>query len=805
MGVAVSNLRIITSPEDNKKLVARWDINVQNLDGFTYTWFYDDGTFMGGDPWHTGDQQSNKALDKNYCEYTPPDDYVRVHFHILPMAKTHKVKQGNNEVDVPYWTGEVRIASHEAGTDIPDVPTNLSVSITDKNLITMKAKAADVVADGIVFEVFKVDGTKNVKYSEATAYIDKPNDTQSTREATAQMRVPNGGKYKVRAAALNDRTNHADWTSLIHYNARQNQYSRSLWTDLSSEVVSAPSGTNLKSVIALSKTSVRLTWNKDDNAEKYKIQYATKYEYLATNSNKTSSVSTTDKSTTFIVAGLEKGNQYFFRVASTNSEGDSDYSNIMSISLGSVPNAPTTWSRPTTAVVEEDCELYWSHNASDGSKETSAQVYIDVNGTAEIHTVINTDPDDVDAVTPKKYTILKTTLSVGGVIKWKVRTAGVTKEYGDWSATRQINVYQKPTIGLTVTDSSGSSIDTITGFPFYIKGVTTPSEQKPIGYSVTITSTETYTKTDSDGNQSIVMNGDSVYSKYINSSSSLLLEMNAGNIDLEPGVHYMVEVKASMDSGLMASNTASFYVSWVDEAHPIDAVVTYDENNFAAYITPFSETTDDSGNIIKTKNVTLGVYRKEIDGTMTEIAIGVSNTVRTTVTDPHPTLDYLRYRIVCTDTITGSVSYYDLPVIPVNSPYMVIQWNENWISYSGTANENAVTPPWSGSLVAIPYNVDVTDDNSPDSSLVQYAGRTYPVGYYGKSISAKSSWKCDIPWYDNETLFQLERLKIWKGNCYVRSPYGAGFWANVTVSFTRTHAKLTVPVTFTIKRVEGGV
>ena len=43
------------------------------------------------------------------------------------------------------------------------------------------------------------------------------------------------------------------------------------------------------------------------------------------------------------------------------------------------------------------------------------------------------------------------------------------------------------------------------------------------------------------------------------------------------------------------------------------------------------------------------------------------------------------------------------------------------------------------------------------------------------------------------------------GDVYVREPSGSGYWANVVVSFSQTHCKVTIPVTSTITRAEGGM
>ena len=99
----------------------------------------------------------------------------------------------------------------------------------------------------------------------------------------------------------------------------------------------------------------------------------------------------------------------------------------------------------------------------------------------------------------------------------------------------------------------------------------------------------------------------------------------------------------------------------------------------------------------------------------------------------------------------------------------------------------------------------VSDKADPDVTLVKYAGRKRQVSYYGTQLGESSTWRVEIPADDNETLYALRRLMIWTGDVYVREPSGSGYWANVKVSFSRTHCALTIPVTFDITRVEGGM
>ena len=204
--------------------------------------------------------------------------------------------------------------------------------------------------------------------------------------------------------------------------------------------------------------------------------------------------------------------------------------------------------------------------------------------------------------------------------------------------------------------------------------------------------------------------------------------------------------------------------------------------------------------------LTLSVYRREFDGDFTEIATGIKNGSNTYVIDPHPALDFARYRIVAIDNKTGAVSYNDPPGYPVGEKAIIIQWDEKWSNFDvDPDNEDALsTPPWTGSLLKLPYNIDVSDSNETDASLVEYIGRKHPVSYYGTQRGETASWSVDIPKSDKDTLYALRRLRVYMGDVYVREPSGSGYWARIKVSFSQTHCETVIPVSIDITRVEGG-
>lgn len=206
-----------------------------------------------------------------------------------------------------------------------------------------------------------------------------------------------------------------------------------------------------------------------------------------------------------------------------------------------------------------------------------------------------------------------------------------------------------------------------------------------------------------------------------------------------------------------------------------------------------------------TPRVLMSVYRREFDGTFSELAFNIDGTNSTAISDPHPALDYARYRLVARDRLTGGVSFYDLPPIPVGGKEIVIQWDEVWSSFETHEDDEPTAPPWSGSLLKLPYNIDISEQSDPEAELIEYIGRRNPVSYYGTQRRQSASLTTQIPKSDKETIYQLRRLANWAGDVYVREPSGVGYWARITVSFSQNHNEVTVPVDLSITRVEGGI
>ena len=208
-----------------------------------------------------------------------------------------------------------------------------------------------------------------------------------------------------------------------------------------------------------------------------------------------------------------------------------------------------------------------------------------------------------------------------------------------------------------------------------------------------------------------------------------------------------------------------------------------------------------------TPDITLSVYRKEQNGNYVTIAEGIDNTLQSTdsaimVRDPHPSFNNCTYRIVSTNTKTGAIGYVDI-LENFYETSVVIQWAEVWKDIVYDIDEYS-EEIFEGSILELPANIKISDQNSNDVNLVSYIGRDRQVAYYGTQRGESLTINCSFPKEDADRLTILRRLMAYRGDVYIREPSGLGYWANVKVSYNRDYSDLTIPVTINVTPVEGG-
>ena len=751
-------------PKTTRTVYANWTWDKTHTESFDVKWTYYIGTATGFVEQSSVDGELRQAL------YTAPDTATHVTFQCRPVSETKTSGTSSSK----YWTADwSTLKTYDFSNNPPTEPGVPTVEIKDYTL-TATLDNVDTVymnAKQIQFEV-----VKDNSYVFATGKSEV-----KTSHASFSCKVDAGGEYKVRCRSVDGK-----------------EYSE--WSEYSDNVGTKPAASSgITSIKALSETSVYLEWGSVSHADNYEIEYTTKKSYFDSSSSEVKKMTVESVVHHAEITGLESGNEWFFRVRAANDKGSSAWTGIKSVKLGEPPDIPTTWSSTTTVVVGDPLTLYWVHNSEDGSSQTYAELELDIGGVVSVRTIKNSEDEDEKDKT-SFYSVNTSGYDEGVVIKWRVRTRGIMPEYSEWSTQRTVDVYAPPTLALQVLDHNGDTVYILQSFPLHIATITGPVTQTPIGFHLSISANATHETVDNMGNPKIVKAGDEVYSRFFNSTSELDLFISANDVNLDNNIEYTIRCTSSMNSGLTASSSHEFLVAWTDEQFAPDAEIGYDEENYTTFIRPYCATM--GGALID--GIMLSVYRREFDGTFTELITGLDNMQETYITDPHPSLDYARYRVVATKVDTGAVSYTDVPGYPIGEKAVIIQWDEEWRTFDNTYDNPFEDPIWAGSLLRLPYNIDVADNHNPDVSLIEYIGRSHPVSYYGTQLGETSTWNVEIDKKDKETLYAIRRLAAWMGNVYVREPSGSGYWAHITVSYSQRHCELTIPITFNLVRVEGG-
>lgn len=864
---------------------------------------------------------SDSTEIRRYSTFTIPNDGItsKIHFRVRPVPKVDKVNDKDvARFDTNLWTDWEECTYYVINR--PDVPTNLTVEL---NLLSLTATVTNVdksKASLVEFRLVKDGNESNATVAKAAL--------DDTGEASHTFVVLPGSKYKVCCRVKSN-------TSETY----------SEWSDYSGSAETQPAKVELKDPVPKSTTSIYLEWSKSATATGYTIEYTDDAEGFYEGVRSTS-IST--EALNYTVNGLMTGATYHFRVKAKKGSEESDWSEVKTCSIGSDPTAPTTWSSTTTAIAGEGetVSLYWVHNSTDGSAQKSAEIKLTFEGVDNIALLqndVSVELGKIDSIVADgntvTYTVTASTAETdvgkthsliidthnyddGATITWNVITVGATGKASEASMDRVVHIYSKPTVYLTVTDSSSSEVGTtyykveylsesnvylktpetiemvsgtvvsgkftVTGeqvrsytlngqtayycvvedaslkaFPFNVNVQvdTNTVVQTPIEYHLTVSANESYETVDNFGNLKTVTPEEMLYSKHFTAetdSTTFATEISAQDVSMSNGQSYTVKCVVAMSSGIIVEASTEVHISWSSQAYSLNAEIGLDKENCSIFLRPYCEivkrvyygvtntgpsyflntntkyeyiygsalantttttdeqvyygTTETGQSVYYTikedstpiTNVWLAVYRREYDGTFTEIVSGLDASKKSFVTDPHPSLDFARYRVTAKDKTTGMVSYSDIANYPVGEKAIIIQWNEPYTSYAVSEDEVGIANK-SETLLRLPYNIDVANSRDPDVSLIKYIGRKHPVSYYGTQVGEKASWSTTVPKDDTETVYTLQRLQAWAGDVYVREPSGTGFWANVKVTMAKNHLETVIPVTLDITRVEGGV
>ena len=764
-----------------------------------------------------------------------PDGAITVRFRVRAIARKETV----NNVEKSIYTNTDYCAYQQFQVNqisLP-APSAPSLEMTGQLQLTCRLTGIDARASKVEFEVWQNE-TKLFNSSKVTV--------SATHTATYKLNLAKSSTYQVRCRISNGTV----WSN---------------WSDFTDDdIKTVPDAPEITNIVVKPYQSgqqdtyaVQVDWTKRDTASEYAIEYIAKDQYLGIGQDGQFLPAGAAASNTYSVTPQVHPTSDTLPASSFSSSGDfyvhirakssndiySDWSTIKSFTVGLTPNPPTTWSSTTSAIIGvDDLRLRWTHNSTDGSGERAAQltyalgvksnndiswgndvVVTIMNNrtgkkyyeTSECQVILsNASASHTDQQNNSPAQIKPNRQNNQSVMRWSIKTAGATGTMSEPSVVRRIDIFSPPTLSITIDGmvDDWDYIDPVTQeatiddhallqFPFYISASNQSTDQTALSYYINIMSNEQYDTINEFGQTNTIRRGDSVFESVYDELSLNQIPFSADNIDLHNNVEYTIFVEMTTNAGLTDSREYTFIVRWQEGTYYPNAEIGIDYDSVSAIIQPYCENEQTE----RVTNVLLSVYRREYDGTFKEVIADIDAADAAFVVDPHPALDFARYRIVSKEKATGKIDFYDPIGYPVGVSSIIIQWDESWQSFNVDDGLMSVDQPYAGSMVRLPYNVDVSESNDRDVSLVDYIGRESPVSYYGTKVGTSGSWSADIPKSDKDTIYALRRLSRWMGDVYVREPSGVGYWAKIDVSFNQNHTEVVVPVQITVTKVEGGL
>lgn len=504
----------------------------------------------------------------------------------------------------------------------------------------------------------------------------------------------------------------------------------------------------------------------------------------------------------------------------------SGWSDTVTHKFGSKPLPPTIWNTKPYAYIGVDTHirLYVMHNSADNTVATKMFAW---------GAFAEDMADDLHMLTPaggakaEDYMVSKDgntfwyDVDISHIKEecpflWIAATSDGIERSDDIDSNPycepiRVDIYKKPELSIIITNvvpDSQEDVPIVDSFPIqYETNITMGADHTVTAYKVMVVANEPYETTMVDGHVKHIRAGDSLYEKYIFKNTNLYEQLNASEISLENGITYTMHIIATLSTSASCEAEYVFKTKYELTHVQVMASMFLNKDDMSMSINPLVRSVGTDSWVVLT-DYALGIYRINDDGTMVTIAENVPSRESIYITDPHPNLRDACYRITATPTKgkSNKVEFYDTAPYPVNCSDIILQWDEVYydtyiIKDVNNLNRNKSV---SGSILRLPFNIDVSESTNLETNLVNYVGRKDPVAYFGTHTGYTAQWSAEIPKSDIETIKMLRRLQVYMGNVYVREPSGTGYWAMVKVTFPVNHCALTVNVSLDITRVEGG-
>lgn len=491
------------------------------------------------------------------------------------------------------------------------------------------------------------------------------------------------------------------------------------------------------------------------------------------------------------IAGLETGKTWFVRVRLSKGAGDSktygDWSDIIEVSLTTIPNIPALQLSEETITPEGSVQASWAYVSEDGAPQANADLCL---------ATINDEDGGITydepflKVTGAQYVTLDAAAlgwEAGGTYNICVRVTSVAgNSSAGWSAPVPVHVALPPTINIvstsfedvTITDDEEQEItETVTAlteleFEANVTGAgeggqTRISMVRAADYFVDRPDEETINGFEGEVVASAEKSGEG--------QIKIGIENLIGSLD--DGAPYILIAEVVDTYGQTASEEIPFFVIWKHQAETPGCDVVMDYDNNAAILTPEAPANYEEGDVCD-------IYRLSTDK---PVLIYRGAEFGETYVDPFPAFgEHGGHRIV-TRTANGDYTNDD-----------GIAWLDLRADAGDYIHSIGGVINFDGKAVALMYNVDVSNEWDKEFTETKYLGGSIQ-GDWTVGVSRKGTITTDlINREDEDQIETWRRLANYAGICHIRTVDGSSFSADVQISENRPHDNSGVYTSFSI-------
>lgn len=514
------------------------------------------------------------------------------------------------------------------------------------------------------------------------------------------------------------------------------------------------------------------SWSEALSAEISWSEYPEAWE----STNEPSSYTVENKqATSWVVADLEVGKTWYFRVRLIGEDGDNTvegpWSQTIAYNLSSVPDRPALTLNKSVINEGGSVVARWAYSASGDTEQDYAEICLvtfDENNEPVYGDVIASSSEGQSAVIEQDW-------ATGTTYYLSVRVTTTAGLQSAWSEV--VSVYVAEPVSIAVTQVSISN-ETLTALPI----TATITGAGATGTTVlSIVRAEDYHLYRPDDKDYDGYEGETIatFSQTGEALITITVDDLVGRLD--DGAKYMLIATVIDDYDQTASEEVPFTVNWTHKAVVPAAEVQVDKYLRIAKITPIATT-----GISNTD--TCDIYRITAD--QPEL-VYKGATFGTTYVDPYPAFgDFCGHRLV---TVTANGDY---------ASDIGLAWYDTDSDDGDLLEEQQMIIDVDGEQIELPYNLELSNKWNKDFKRTSYLGGSVQGDWNPAVTRDLSADTVLIRGRDLDRQLAMRDLAGFAGVAHVRTPDGSSLTCDIQISESQSYETKKVTYSMTIQAVD---